>query len=195
MTAQVGQRASAPRPTRRVLAAIVLLAAVVALVIELTRHSPTGGVRAKASLASLTPILPDLDSHQQVVVSHPSCDAYPPCTSAVQTWSLFARSITFAKLVQRVPLWASRNHLRDPQQVWDCGPAYGLFGGSGPGCEMGYAGPRPNQMVVIAVTFTDPTDVSFDPAEQHRIGPANAVAVLGSHLLASLSVQVVGGNR
>ena len=182
------------RRTQLVLVLVAVLAVVI-LVIELGSHSQTSSARVKAALVALTPILPNLDSHQAVIISHPSCDAYPPCTSAARTWSLPIGSPTFDELDRALPVWASRNHLHGTTRQWDCGPTDGLFGASGPGCQAWFTRPESNQGVFVAVTFTDQSAVTFDPAKVGYNGLPNPLSVLGDHSVASLSVQVVGSKR
>jgi hypothetical protein len=183
------------RRTQLVLLAVVVLASVVLAIVVVAR-SQTSGARAKASLVALTPVLPNLDLHVPVMVSHPSCDYDPPCTSATTTWSPLVGSPTFAELDQALTTWAKHNHLRNPFPVrqWDCSKDSGLSGNSA-GCATGFVGPHGNQVVNVALTFTGQSSAMFDSVKTYSDGQSNALSVLGSNPLASLSVQVVGNNK
>ena len=157
---------------RMVLTLFVVALAGVALTVVLVSHAQTGSARAKAALVALTPVLSSLDMRAAVIVSHPSCDANPPCTSAARTWSPVPGAPRFAELDRALSTWASRNHLRQAASQWLCGPSEGLFGGTGPGCEADFISPQSDRPVYVAVTFIDPAPV------QHNLF-SNALPILG----------------
>lgn len=162
--------------------------------IALSGCSQSGATDARGSLAALTPLLPNLRPSGGVVISDPSCDAYPPCTSAAQAWSPTSPT-TLRELDRAVTGWASHNHLRGSNPRWTCGPNAGLFGVQGPGCQATLAGPDSYQSVFIATTFTAPAAVSWDPATEGRNALADPLSVLATNQIATLAVQVVTSSR
>lgn len=196
MTSRVDFRGATGRWALLAVALVGILAAVAGLTIdELNGGSPTASAGAQASLVSLTPVLPNLKSHEPVVISHPACDAYPPCTSAAETWSSLPVPTTFVELDTALAAWAIHNHLSSSTTRWECGPNGGLFGATGPGCQATFTGPRPNQSVFVATTFTDQSEVTWDPAKDRRNALADPLSALGTYRLATLAVQVVGANK
>lgn len=191
----LGWSVRAPSSRRSQVAVLVAVFGVVGfLVVGSGRPSATSEARARAALLALSTVVTGLPAHQNVVTSHPSCDAYPPCASASITWPLPAGSLTLVGLDRALPSWVSRNHLDGPVQ-WRCGPRFALFGSEGNGCQTSFDGPASNQAVYLATTFTDQSALSFDPATTPYVFMPDPLATLGNRTLASLSIQVVRSNH
>ena len=187
-------RTTARRRTQLVLVVLVAVVAAVVAIAFRDGNSKTGGAQAQASLVGLDPVLPTLNRHELVTVSHPDCEVNPPCTSAARTWTSITGTTTFADLNRALPAWTKHNHLHGSVQ-WYCGINGGLFGSTGLGCDASFAGPRTHQSTFVAATFINQSPSMYGMTVAHPNGPPEPLAVLGDRPLASLSLLVVGDHK
>lgn len=172
---------------------VALIAAVVGgIVWWTTRGSPSA--EAVSRLSALGAPAPGLPPAGRPVVTQPSCEAFDYCVSAAFTWRVATPHRTFAAITRSVKTWAVHNQLGRP--MWTCGPRNtGLFGSENhAGCEAGFApGPSWGTSVFVAVTFTSPETVQFDPATDQTNGGLPPSPRLNGAIVESISAQVVEG--